>query len=424
MHYLGIDTLELEYQRSPQSGSDPSECACCHFGSTHIPNGECTMRVAGLFAGIGGLELGLHQSGHSTELFCEIKPEAQAVLKARFGGIPIEPDITRLKSLPSGLEIVTAGFPCQDLSQAGTTSGLDGENSGLVYEVIRLLKRRRVPWLILENVPFMLQLSRGYAMREILGLLEDLGYKWAYRVVDTFSFGLPQRRERVFLVATTEGHPEDVLLADDSPIQRPQTDLTRLAHGFYWTEGLSGLGWAVDAVPTLKNGSTIGIPSPPAILLPNGTIIKPDVRDAERMQGFDSDWTLPAAEVARPSMRWSLVGSAVSVPISRWIGQRLNAPGDFDVARCIDFPSTGRLPRAAIGDRSGRYAVNTSTDPLGRRAEHLATFLRYPGEPLSARATGGFYGRALRAKLRFAEGFLHAVERHLGLVGGRAVAGA
>lgn len=371
------------------------------------------MKVAGLFAGIGGLELGLHDSGHTTELLCEIKPEAAAVLRARFEGVPIAPDVTKLKAFPGDTEIVTAGFPCQDLSQAGRTSGLDGENSGLVYEVMRLLQRRRVPWVILENVPFMLQLNGGYAMREILQMLEDLGYRWAYRVVDSFSFGLPQRRERVFLVASRDGLPEDVLLSDDNPMPRPETDLKRFAHGFYWTEGTSGLGWAVDAVPTLKNGSTIGIPSPPAILLPNQAIVKPDIRDAERMQGFPSDWTMPAQDVARASMRWSLVGSAVSVPVASWIANRLSHPGRFDVSRCVDFPLLGKLPKAAIGDRCGRYGVEISTDPVGRRSKHLAEFLLFPGVPLSPRATEGFYQRALKAKLRFADGFLDAVNGHL-----------
>jgi DNA (cytosine-5)-methyltransferase 1 len=74
------------------------------------------------------------------------------------------------------------------------------------------------------------------------------------------------------------------------------------------------LGWAPDAVPTLKNGSTIGIPSQPAILFPNGAIVKPDIRDGERLQGFIADWTKPAEDVAKASKRWGLVGSAVSVP--------------------------------------------------------------------------------------------------------------
>ncbi|MEB2353340.1 MAG: DNA cytosine methyltransferase, partial [Burkholderiaceae bacterium] len=195
-------------------------------------------------------------------------------------------DITRLRSLPASTDLICAGFPCQDLSQAGRTAGLDGERSGLIAEVFRLLSRRRVPTVVVENVPFMLQLNGGNAMRAIVDEFERRGYRWAYRVVDTFSFGLPQRRERVFLVASRVLDPAEVLLADDRPLIQPGTDLRRLAHGFYWTEGLGGLGWAVDAVPTLKNGSTIGIPSPPAILMPDGSLIKPDIRDGERLQGF------------------------------------------------------------------------------------------------------------------------------------------
>jgi DNA (cytosine-5)-methyltransferase 1 len=279
-----------------------------------------------------------------------------------------------------------------------------------------LLERKPVPWVVLENVPFMLQLNGGSAMLDLVERFEFLGYQWAYRVVDTFSFGLPQRRERVYLVASLERQPEDVLLTDDHPIERPQTDLRRLAHGFYWTEGRGGLGWAVDAVPTLKNGSTIGIPSPPAILMPSGDIVKPDIRDAERLQGFTADWTAPAEKVVRSSLRWSLVGSAVSVPVSRWIGNRLTDPGVFDAARCRSFPANGRLPRAACGDHTGRCAVAISTDPVGIRPPHLHDFLEYPRTPLSAKATDGFYRRASAAKLRFAEGFLEAVRRHFTIV--------
>jgi DNA (cytosine-5)-methyltransferase 1 len=380
------------------------------FSRTH------SMRIAGLFAGIGGFELGLHQAGHETRLLCEKKPEAAAVLAAHFFGAPIAPDIANLRSLPREVELVVAGFPCQDLSQAGRTRGVSGGNSGLVYEVFRLLRYRRVPWVVLENVPFMLQLQGGLAMRRIVIELERLGYRWAYRVVDTFGFGLPQRRQRVFLVASRTGYPEDVLLADERPLQRPQTALNQLAHGFYWTEGTGGLGWAVDAIPTLKNGSTIGIASPPAILMPSGAIIKPDIRDAERMQGFPADWTAAAQTVTRASHRWSLVGSAVSVPVSRWLGMRLNNPGEFDPARCHEIPDHERLPRAACGDRSGRYGVSISTDPVGLRPPHLATFLEYAGVPLSERATSGFYRRTKTSRLRFVEGFLQAVKSHLELV--------
>ena len=109
----------------------------------------------------------------------------------------------------------------------------------------------------------MLQLSKGRALALILDELERLEYRWAYRVVDTLAFGLPQRRQRVFLVATRIGDPRGVLLVDDAGEPPPRVPSSRTAFGFYWTEGIRGLGWAVDAVPTLKGGSTIGIPSPP-----------------------------------------------------------------------------------------------------------------------------------------------------------------
>jgi DNA (cytosine-5)-methyltransferase 1 len=378
------------------------------------------MHIAGLFAGIGGFELGLSRAGHHAQLLCDVLPASRAVLETRFPGIDYREDITKLRSLPSGVDLLCAGFPCQDLSQAGRTAGLDGERSGLIGEVFRLLSRRRVPTVVVENVPFMLQLNGGNAMRAIVDEFERRGYRWAYRVVDSFSFGLPQRRERVFLVASRELDPASVLLADDNPLQRPRSALGTLAHGFYWTEGLSGLGWAVDSVPTLKNGSTIGIPSPPAILMPDGRLIKPGIRDGERLQGFDADWTAPAEEVARASVRWSLVGSAVSVPVAEWLGKRLENPGAYDSSRDRAFSVGGKAPRAARFDGKQRHAVEISVDPVGIRPPPLTSFLidRDGEQPLSIKATLGFLSRTRRAKLRFEPGFIQAVEHHLVRMGG------
>ncbi len=223
----------------------------------------------GLFAGVGGIERGLHRSGHKTRLLCELDEAAASVLRSRFPGIPITPDVRDVVRLPNGTDLLVAGFPCQDLSQAGRTEGITGARSSLVGEIFRILERQPVPFVLLENVPFMLQLGGGRALDVIISSLEDLGYRWAYRVVDSRAFGLPQRRERVYLLACLEEDPRDVLLVDDvgEPEQVPREPV---ACGFYWTEGIRGLGWAVNAVPTLKGGSTIGIPSPPAILFPVG----------------------------------------------------------------------------------------------------------------------------------------------------------
>lgn len=378
------------------------------------------MNIAGLFAGIGGFELGMQQAGHHADLFCDVLPTARAVLADRFPSVPFHHDITTLRSLPASVNALCAGFPCQDLSQAGKTAGLDGARSGLIAEVFRLLSRRRVPTVVVENVPFMLQLNGGDAMRAIVEEFEQRGYRWAYRVVDSWSFGLAQRRERVFLVASRELDPSEVLLADDAPIERLKSQLGVLSHGFYWTEGLGGLGWAVDAVPTLKNGSTIGIASPPAVLLSDGRIVKLGIEDGECLQGFEPGWTSAAETVAKPSSRWGLIGSAVSVPVARWVGGRLAEPGVYDTSRDLPYPELGKSPKAARYDGKKRHAVRISTDPLGIKPAPLGTFMRDVAgqQMLSIKATAGFLSRTRRAKLRFEPGFIHAVERHLLAMGG------
>jgi DNA (cytosine-5)-methyltransferase 1 len=134
--------------------------------------------------------------------------------------------------LPADVDLLTAGFPCQDLSQAGTTAGIQGKRSGLIGHVFRLLNRRRVPIVLLENVPFMLQLDKGSVMDRLTRAFEELGYRWAYRTVNSLAF-LPQRRERVFFVASRcDVDPATVLFADDVTPPSPLTKLDTHAHGF------------------------------------------------------------------------------------------------------------------------------------------------------------------------------------------------
>ena len=378
------------------------------------------LRVAGLFAGVGGIELGLKQAGHRSEMLCEIDESAVAVLRARFHGATVHRDVTQLAHLPAGTELVTAGFPCQDLSQAGRTTGIRGAKSGLVGEVFRLLRDYQPPWLFIENVPFMLQLARGEALGVIIAALNELGYRWSYRVVDSRAFGLPQRRRRVFLLASRVADPRDVLLVDNEPAPCwPGKDAwTEAACGFYWTEGTRGLGWAYDAIPTLKGGSTVGVPSAPAIVLPRGRhpfrVGMPDIRDAERLQGFEPDWTKPAEAVARASLRWKLVGNAVSVNAARWLGERLRKPGSYDERADKPLVRGKAWPGAAYDVGAGPTVPAGLTEfPRVDEGRSLAEFLAHPIRPLSARAARGFHKRATSSSLRMPEGFLELIEQHI-----------
>lgn len=379
------------------------------------------MKAAGLFSGIGGLEEGFRRAGLSTELLCEVDGSARRVLQHHFPGHDINCDVRELKSLPK-VSVLVAGFPCQDLSQAGRMRGIAGRHSSLVEEVFRLIvgARPRPEWIVLENVPFMLHLARGRAMRVIVGALEEYGYRWAYRVVDTMAFGLPQRRRRIIIVASRRSDPRTVLLCDDTGERTPHCQ-SASPRGFYWTEGRSGLGWALNAVPPLKNGSGLGIPSSPAIWFPDLRLIGTlDIRDAERLQGFRSGWTQPAAIDGRSErVRWRLVGNAVSVPVAEWLGRRLLDPGEYDSSKDPELGATKGWPLAGWGGKGRRYAASVSPWPVRMTNRGLKSFLRYPVIPLSARATAGFYGRALASSLRFEDAFLNDLAHHIEMMRGK-----
>ena len=155
-----------------------------------------TWLAAGLFAGIGGIERGLRYRGRQTELLCEIDPGAVAVFGARFPGVPPARRRHHAAVAPPGRPGGGRISRARTCPRPGRTAGIDGDRSGLVAEVFRLVRRRRggPRWLLIENVPFMLQLDRGAAMRHITAALEDSAIGWAYRVVDARAFGLPQRR--------------------------------------------------------------------------------------------------------------------------------------------------------------------------------------------------------------------------------------
>jgi DNA (cytosine-5)-methyltransferase 1 len=373
------------------------------------------LKVVGLFAGVGGIEEGFRRAGHEAVEMCEIDPLAREVLQARFPGVPIAADIREYRTLPADADLISAGFPCQDLSQAGRTLGLNGERSTLIEQVFWLLRLGRQPqWLLLENVPFMLRLASGETLRLIIDTLEELGYKWAYRVVDSRCFGIPQRRKRVYVLAALDADPRSVLLVDneDEPVERFSP--SGKACGFYWTEGLRGLGWAVDAVPTLKGGSTIGIPSPPGVWHPTAGIITPGIRDAERLQGFPANWTEPATTVGRSSLRWRLVGNAVTVDVAEWIGRRLRAPAEYHSDRDEQLPSWAKWPEAAYNVGEGRFISPASSYPVTRPGPSLADFLDLDeAQPLSQRATAGFLKRFESGSLRRPDGFVEAIRSHL-----------
>jgi DNA (cytosine-5)-methyltransferase 1 len=403
-------------------------------------NGRRRLTTVSLFSGIGGLDLGLQRAGAVVREMCESWQPARRVLDVRFPGVSVHDDVAHFEPGPD-YDVLTAGFPCTDLSHAGGKAGIFGPQSGLVEHAFRIAGATRPDWIVIENVPNLLLLHSGAGISYIVDQLESLGYSWAYRTVDSRFTGVPQRRFRVILLASISGSPGARLFNEPTDAADPnhddalapgktlsdganQTATNRSAgrlrstpagiaagprraagsygrqpHGFYWTEGRNGLGLVAGAVPTLKGGSTLGTPSAPAVWFPDAPrgrrFVLPSIEDAEVLQGLPRGWTSPAVDPDGPDLRWKLVGNAVTTGVGEWIGRRLTAPGEAQ-------PVTGRVleretpwPRAALGG-PGRPAVevDVSDRPVNVPMMSLTDVIDVmTATPLSHRATKGFLSR-------------------------------
>ena len=165
------------------------------------------MNAVSLFSGVGGFDLALERNGIPVVASVEIDKKARGVLARHFPNAQLFSDVKEVTGgqlrdagfVPDD-GVITGGFPCQDLSVAGRRAGLAGERSGLFWEIVRLAAELEPRWLVLENVPGLLSSNGGRDMGIVLGALGELGYGFAYRVLDAQYFGVAQRRRRVFIV--------------------------------------------------------------------------------------------------------------------------------------------------------------------------------------------------------------------------------
>src|SRR5690606_4636679 len=141
----------------------------------------------------------------------------------------------------------------------------------------------------------------------------------------------------------------------------------------------------------------------------------------ERLQGFPADWTQPAETVARKSVRWKLVGNAITVDVANWIGLRLVLPGEYDDSWDSPLPKGAPWPGAAWNMGEGRHAAVLSPFPFLVEGPPIHDFLQSPPKDLSPKATAGFLSRARKGSLRFPPGFLEALANHLERMEGRAI---
>jgi len=294
------------------------------------------LTVASFFAGIGGFDLGFERAGMRSVWQCEIKDFCQNVLKHHWPDVPKATDIREVKAsdIPEAT-VWAGGFPCQDVSVArmGPRSGLRGKQSGLFYEFARLLGEARPPVVVIENVAGLLHSQEGRDFGVVVRTLADLGYGVAWRVLDSRYFGVPQSRNRVFIVGTLGGPARAgaVLLEPargDRDSEKGGPAGARSVSPFQVSVGDPERGFVKRLAHCLTANSARTTGRDWArnyVWHPDGRVRRLTPLEAERLQGFPDGWTnVDAFGGNRDVSRYHACGNAVTVNVAEWLGGRIS----------------------------------------------------------------------------------------------------
>jgi len=161
-------------------------------------------RYVDMFCGIGGFHLAASSLGMKCVFACDVDEEARRAYEHNFGIRP-EGDISRInpKNIPDH-DIFFAGFPCQPFSIIGNRKGFGDIRGTLFFEIARVLSAKKPRTVLLENVKQLISHDRGRTLKSIVQELENIGYNVSYKVLNALDYGLPQKRERVFIAGTLD----------------------------------------------------------------------------------------------------------------------------------------------------------------------------------------------------------------------------
>lgn len=282
------------------------------------------IRYATVCSGIGAPEVAWRDIPGWEPVFCsEIEDFPNRVLAHHFPNTPNLGDFTKIQAKDVGpVDLLIGGCPCQSFSVAGNRLGLDDARGNLTLEYLRLAHDLRPRWIIFENVPGLLSIDGGRTFGTFLGTLAGLGYGWAYRVLDGQHW-VPQHRKRVWVVGYLGDWtaPGEVLLKPESLCGNPtpgrqagEEDPRAAAAGpggaggaigFYTTGGTHGVNAYDEAMPALKVGSGLGIPSPPRVFYSTG-------------RGWWNESKDTAGTIrASPTAMWT--DGTLIIPGTRWV---------------------------------------------------------------------------------------------------------
>lgn len=305
------------------------------------------MKIFSLFSGIGGFDCAFERQGHEVVGHSEIDKYAEQIYKKHFNNKNYG-DITtiRTEELPD-FDCLVGGFPCQAFSIAGNRLGFEDTRGTLIYEVIRLLRDKRPKHFILENVKGLLSNDGGQTIQTIFEILTETGYDFQWKVLNSKDHGVPQNRERIYIVGHLRGEPRPEVFLEQGTsgkgikqLNHPKMSSDRI----YSPEGLSptvktcqggGLQPFIKAVLTpdrankRQNGRRMKDDGEPSFTLTSqdrhgiydGTVIRRlTPLEFERLQGFPDGWT----EGISDSQRYKCLGNAVTVNVVEYVSENLD----------------------------------------------------------------------------------------------------
>jgi len=341
------------------------------------------VKIASLFSGIGGFELGILKANENAEFVfsSENNPHAIKIYTKNFGMDP-HGDIKEINAsdIPDH-EILCGGFPCQDVSIAGKRAGLCGARSGLFYDIIRILREKQPKLVFLENVTGLHSSNKGWDFAQVIIELEGAGYTCEWQILNSKDFGVPQNRKRVYLIGHLRGggtRPIFPITTNDRSVddvqkqtancltsryERAQSTGSYIIENKFDAQGIpkvakcltggghsGGLHSDMTCIPchsTLPRNSKSGkggtghlqrndgiaycIDSANNVAVEvNQRIRRLTPIECERLQGFPDNWT----EGINDTQRYKCLGNAVTVPVIKFLAHRIFKMLDEIIHEC------------------------------------------------------------------------------------------
>ena len=299
------------------------------------------MNYISVCSGIEAATVAWEPLGWKALAYSDIDSFCQEFLRYRYPEVPLYSDFTEINAEDfnhQSIDLLVGGTPCQSFSFSGFRKGLDDERGNLALQFFRLAQRTKPKWILWENVAGALTSGGGRDFQSILRALDELGYGYAWRILDARNFGVPQQRRRLFLVgylgdwrppAAALFEPECLQGNSKEKCQVEEKNVTETGASYNDESKSKRQESILKGIPLLAKCITTEY----RISVTNDTFVTDgdNVRrltsiELERLMGFPDNYTLIPykGKPASYDRRHKVIGNSMAVPVMRWIGERID----------------------------------------------------------------------------------------------------